>query len=75
MSPVRKDASSLDFDILLDNCRGYFPDITGKVSIGPEYPFLSNSGCPGKTQAFAKDDASTINISSLLGQEYSYQLA
>ena len=39
-SPVRKDASSLDFDILLDNCRGYFPDTTGKVSIGPEYPFL-----------------------------------
>ena len=39
-SPVRKDASSLVFDILLDNCRGYFPDTTGKVSIGPEYPFL-----------------------------------
>ena len=38
--PVRKDASSLVFDILLDNCRGYFPDTTGKVSIGPEYPFL-----------------------------------
>ena len=34
-SPVRKDASSLVFDILLDNCRGYFPDTTGKAPVMP----------------------------------------
>ena len=42
-SPVRKDASSLVFDILLDNCRGYFPDTTGKAPVMPMISVIHKS--------------------------------
>lgn len=63
-SPVRKGASSLVFDILLDNCRGYFPDTTGKVSHRTRISFSSNSVWPGKDRIFAKDDVSFLVLVS-----------
>lgn len=83
-SPVRKDASSLVFDILLDNCRGYFPDTTGKVSHRTRISFSSNSVWPGKDRIFAKDDVSFLvllswqcyrrNLSCRIRGEYAHGL-
>lgn len=63
-SLVRRDALSLVFDILLDNCRGYFPDTTGKVSHRTRISFSSNSVWPGKDRIFAKDDVSFLVLVS-----------
>ena len=63
-SPVRKGASSLVFDILLDNCRENFPDTTGKVSHRTRISFSSNSVWPGKDRIFAKDDVSFLVLVS-----------